>query len=171
MNKYRYFNITLAQYETVFCDVEPTECINNTHSFDSASLTVLQIDVKVNDGTTVHQQTTLEGYKELRYNEINAKTAQLISTGFVFDSQTFSTSYNAQLNWSEIHSNQSDFTFPLDISTKDNNKYSLAAVNVDTFWQAGKDFVKAHLDSGRDLKKSIFDAIDKTAVDAIIDNR
>lgn len=114
---------------------------------------------------------TLDELKKYRYTIIDRKTGGLISVGFTYDSRTFSLSPNAQMNWSEIHSNQSSFTFPLDISTINNDTYLLAAVDVDAFWSAAKNTVKGHLDSGRDLKKQVFDAVDIPAVNAVIDAR
>jgi len=114
---------------------------------------------------------TLDEYKAYRYNEIDTRTAILISAGFPYESNTFSLSVYAQINWTEIHTNQSAFTFPLDISTLDNNEYSLAEANVVAFWTAGKDTLKRHLDTGRILKKQIFDAADRAASEAIVDER
>lgn len=120
---------------------------------------------------TFKEGMTLEEYKDSMYSAIDLKTNVLIGQGFVYDSTTFSLSIYAQTNWHTIKNQTSEFTFPLDISTIDNNEYSLAEANVAAFWDAGKTILKGHLDSGRDLKKSVFDAVDKSAVDAIIDNR
>lgn len=170
MNKYKIYCETDNKWEEVISSNVPVSCpVNGSHSVRADSIYVLEEDVKVNDGSL--KELTLDDYKELRYNEIDLKTQELISAGFTYDTGAFSLSAHAQLNWSEIHSNQSEFTFPLGISTIDNNEYLLAAANVDAFWTAGKDAVKGHLDSGRSLKKQVFDAVDETAVDAVVDNR
>lgn len=114
---------------------------------------------------------TLDEYKAIRFGEIDTKTGGLISSGFVHDSKTFSLSFNAQANWHTLKNQKAEFTFPKDVTTKNNDTYSLADVDVDSFWDAGKAVIEGHLTSGRDLKKSIFDAVDKDAVAAIIDNR
>ena len=94
-----------------------------------------------------------------------------LSVGFVFDGATFSLSANAQRNWDSIKTSKADYTFPLDITTMDNDTYSLTNPNVQSFWVAARDAVKTPLDSGRVLKTTIHDAIDIAAVDAVIDNR
>ena len=113
----------------------------------------------------------LAGYKDQRYVEIDQKTGLIISAGFTFDGETFSLSANAQRNWDSIKTSKSDYSFPLDITTIDNNTYSLTNPSVQAFWVAARDAVKTPLDSGRVLKKEIFDAIDAAAVQAIVDNR
>ena len=171
MKKYRYYNVTANDFETVISDVLPDACLNGTDIFDVASIIIVGEDVLVNDGTTVHQNATLDAYKKLRFNEIDLTTQTLIAQGFVFDFQTFSLSLPAQKNWDAIKTSKADFTFPLSIGTINNNTYSLASNDVNTFWSNGRDTVLGHLDSGRALKKLVFDAVDRTAVDAVIDTR
>ena len=120
---------------------------------------------------SVAEDDTLAAYKQAKYNAIDYKTGVLLSVGFTYDSKQFSLSANAQLNWSEIHSNIAEFPDPVDVTLINNDTYSLTHANVNTFWTTAKDILKGHLDSGRALKKSVFDAVDKAAVDAVIDNR
>ena len=115
--------------------------------------------------------TVLADVKAMRYAEIDYNTGRLISAGFTFDGVQFSLSANAQQNWDSIKTSKSDYSFPLDITTIANDTYSLTNPNVQAFWVAARDAVKDQLDSGRILKKAIFDAIDIAAVDAVIDNR
>jgi len=124
-------------------------------------------------GTLVedHGYETLAELKDRRYNEIDYKTMTLIAPGFTYDGTTFSLSISAQMNWSSIKENTSDFTFPLNISTIDNYEYTLAEADVCDFWCEGRDTVKGHLDSGRALKKSVHDAADEAAVDVVTDTR
>jgi len=109
--------------------------------------------------------------KAQRYAEIDGKTGQLIGTGFVFDSKTFSLSIPAQNNWHAIMNQKSQFTDPVAITTMHHDTYLLAIADVEDFWNAGKTAVEGPLKSGRDLKKLIFDAADKAAIDAVIDER
>lgn len=118
-----------------------------------------------------HEVEPLANLKARRYLEIDGRSMQLIAAGFTYDSQTFSLSIPAQITWSSLKENESDFTWPVEVSTLDSNTYSLAQANLTAFWTAGRDAVQGHLDSGRALKKSVFDAVDKAAVDAIVDNR
>ena len=121
--------------------------------------------------SNIYPVLTLLEYKKVRYDEIDLRTRQLVSVGFGFDGQVFSLSPPAQLNWTNVKSSKADFTYPLMISTLNNNEYSLSNANVEGFWTAGKDTLKGHLDTGRILKKSIFDAVDKAAVDVVEDDR
>lgn len=111
-------------------------------------------------------------YKQYRYNEIDFKTASLVvSAGFTYDGQQFSTSIVAQKNWSDLKYSKSSFTFPKNISTKNYGTYAIAEANVDAFWDAGKDAIDPIIDAGRVLIQSITDAADRAAIEAIIDNR
>lgn len=118
-----------------------------------------------------HEAVTLAEYKKVRYAEIKTKTGALILSGFSFDGNQFSLALPAQVSWTNIKGQKLDFTFPMMLSTLDHNEYSLTEANVDGFWAAAKDAVKEHLDSGRVLKKSIFDAVDKAGVNAVVDSR
>lgn len=112
--------------------------------------------------------------KTQRYLEIDTRTQELIAAGFVHDSKTFSLSLNAQHNWHSLLTvaDKQWLTFPVTVSTFDNDEYSLANVAaLDNFAQAGFNAVFGHLTSGRDLKKQIFDATTKAAVDAVVDTR
>lgn len=115
--------------------------------------------------------TVLSELKEFRYDQIDDKTDELITTGFIYDNETFSTSHHAQMNWNSLRNQTGEYTWPLNISTKDNNTYSLLQANVPAFWTELIDALADHVDSGRVLKKSIFIAADIAAVDAVVDNR
>lgn len=169
MNKYKIYCETDGWLE-VIASAAPTVCpIDGGHTINTDSITVVERDIKVNDGS--YTELTLADYKTLRYNEIDSKTGVLIAAGFIFDGSTFSLSAHAQMNWSEIHSNQASFTFPLTLSCLNSDTYDLAAADVENFWGTAMATVKGHLDSGRVLKKQIFDAVDEAAVDAVTDNR
>ena len=115
--------------------------------------------------------TTLEEFKAAQFNAIDYKTSVLIGAGFTFDSKQFSLSPPAQINWQAIKGNKPDFTFPLELTTLDNDTYSLTDANVQNFWNAGKTTLKGHLDAGRALKKTVFDATTIEEVQAIVDAR
>lgn len=170
MNKYRIYCTTDSKMEYVIASAEPTECPTNAaHTVSSDSICIIQKDVKVNDGTPT--DLTLSDYKQLRYNEIDGKTMALIAPGFTYDGKQFSLSIPAQNNWSGLHDNSADFIFPYDITTIDNDTYSLTSANLNAFWTAAKDVLEDKLGTGRALKKQIFDAADEAAVDAVVDNR
>ena len=77
----------------------------------------------------------------------------------------------ANRDWNTLKDNESDFTWPVSLSTLNNNEYILAQANLSAFWTAARDAAKGHLDSGRTLKKSVFDAANEAAVDAVVDTR
>lgn len=170
MKKYRIFCETDNRYEEVIASAEPSQCPSvSNHIVDLSTISIIEEDVKVNDGTL--KDLTLADYKQLRYNEIDYKTGLLIGAGFTFDSKQFSLSVPAQMNWNALKTNETDFTFPVTITTIDNDEYSLAQVDLNAFWTAGRDKVQSTIDAGRSLKKQIFDAVDEASVDLVIDNR
>ena len=169
MNKYKLFSTENPTTEQFFIsDSEPTTCPDGG-TLDSQSVVIVKSGVLVNDGTPT--DLTLADYKKLRYNEIDGKSMALIDTGFTHDSKVFSLSSFAQLNWHTLMNQTAQFTFPKDVSLKNNSKHSLTEANVSVLWADGKAFIESVIDGGRNLKQSIFDAVDESAVDAIIDNR
>lgn len=121
--------------------------------------------------------TNLTALKQQRYQDIDNKTQTLISQGFIFDRETFSLSSNAQNTWmglqiALVRGSLTSADFPLPISTKADYEYVLAdEATAISFFGAAVVAYKSHLDSGRALKKAIFEAGTKIAVDAVIDSR
>jgi hypothetical protein len=154
-------------------------------SFDPDKNTVLSYDPKYRktSGNAVTTMSISEmeaiGYldelKTQRYEQIDFRTAELINNGFTFDSSSFSLSLAAQSNWTNIYGGQvalsASGNFPMNVTTIDNDEYSLAYEDVTMFWLTAVGTVKAHYDSGRSLKKSIFDASGSAQVNSIIDTR
>jgi putative salt-induced outer membrane protein YdiY len=175
MNKYRYYNGTAELHETVLSDVVPTECLNGTDTFNASSLVRINGIVLVNDGTPVHQEATLGAYKQLRYNEIDGRTGELISAGYVYATKTFSLSSNAQTNILALDATRDDpaITYPITYTTLDDlDTYDITdATDMHSMYLTALATKKTHLDSGSALKTSIRDAVDRAAVDLIIDNR
>jgi len=147
----------------------------------AAEYSISEDDFWIEDGNTLKYPDTLPDTPNLGISlsllktrkivAIDSNTRSLIAAGFTYDSQTFSLSTNAQANWNNLHNQESEFTWPLDVSTIDHDEYSLIQANLHAFWTAAKDALNGHLDSGRALKKSIFDAADEAAVDAVVDTR
>ena len=110
--------------------------------------------------------------RKLNKNEaIDKRTVELINGGFIFDSNTFSLSEPAQLNWVGMKTLEALMSFPSDITTKDDGLYSLTQANLDPFIGTAMATKQAHLDSGRLLKISINAATTIEEIDAIEDNR
>jgi hypothetical protein len=114
---------------------------------------------------------TLDELKIQKKQEIDAKTETLIKLGFVYDSETFSMSENAQINWTNLKLLESALTWPVELTTVDDTAYSLSQANLDAFMSAALTHKQTQLDSGRALKVAVNNAVDKTALDAIQDNR
>ncbi len=123
-----------------------------------------------------HVMVSLLEYKALKNVTIDVKTAELIQAGGSYDSKLFSLTIGAQLRhcdiaWRIEKGDMIEGDFPIDISTIDNLTYSLTWANVQGFLEAMRSDKDGHLNSGNALKKSINDAADETAVDAITDTR
>jgi hypothetical protein len=118
-----------------------------------------------------HDSYNIQTHKSKMYTAIDARTSYLISQGFTYDGHLFSLSLVAQHNWDTIHTNKAVFSFPFEVTTLDNNTYALNYSNVDSFWGTAVLTVKTHWDSGRVLKKQVFEATTKTQIDAVVDTR
>lgn len=180
MNILKTYSITsditaqMAKASKLHKEIVADGCITGFHSVSVAG-DVLKILGDTLDNETdldavvlAHDGCSLDDYKNARYPGIDKKTKELISAGFTYDSETFSMSEQAQLNWKDLVNNTS---WPKDISTLDHNTYSLTEANKDSFLTAYRAERDGLLDSGRDLQKSIFDATTKAEVDAVVDNR
>lgn len=141
---------------------------------------------KINPDDTVVEMTQAEkdavdndpgaltALKAQRYTQIDKRTVVLIMAGHTFASKQFSLSENAQRYVGGLKQavDATLLTPPLDVTTLDDDTHTLAdAAAVDAFYGNALAAVKAHLDSGRALKKQIFDAATKAAVDAVVDSR
>lgn len=113
---------------------------------------------------------TLEELKEIRYNEIDINTQELISKGFIFDGHTFSLSITAQINWSNML-NVPDQMFPLNVIDKYDGLYILDLSNKVNFYYAALNGKNQHLQSGGLLKTQIRLSQTIEEVNSIIDNR
>jgi len=137
---------------------------------------ITTLDNAVTAHKSGYPSIVLEKAKNDKINAIDARTEELISSGFTYNSTKFSLSSNAQLNASgvEIAESKSWNTYPMGISTDDPDspEYEVVdATDLDSYYSTGLGTKKAHLDSGRDLKKQVSDATDIAGVDAVVDNR
>lgn len=121
-----------------------------------------------------HEDLSLSEYKDNKIKEIDSKTQELISQGFPYNGSQFSLSSHAQLNWIGMKTAdiQDLLTFPMGITTIDDEEYSLVSkTDLTTFYVTGLGYKKAILDSGRSLKVTVGAAVDKAGIDAVQDNR
>ena len=110
---------------------------------------------------------TLATYKAAKIAEVDAETHRRISLGFTHNATLFSLSMEAQTNWLGLKAFSSDFTYPLDVSAKDESIYAIAdeteALTMAAVAAGTKD---AHLSPGRTVKAAVLAAADEAAVDA-----
>lgn len=118
-----------------------------------------------------HVEETLDEKKAKRIIEIDEKTQELIRIGFTFDSQIFSLSREAQINWLGLKTLESLLNWPVTVTTKDDLEYSLENSNLNNFLGTASLTKQSHLDSGRTLKLEILQATNQTELDAVVDNR
>ena len=133
------------------------------------------------DGTDISHYTAvidLRPIKKYRYNEINNRTAQLISVGFTYDGSHFSLSSHAQINLEALKNNVAlgiftdEVHFPRGWSTSDDGEYVLTATtDALALYNAGMSYVVTQYDTGRDLRVQVNAATTASAVWAIVDNR
>lgn len=171
MNKYKVYCETDGWVE-VIASSEPTVCpIDGSHTLRAGSCAVIKEDIKVNDGS--YTELTLADYKTLRYNEVDAKTGELITQGFTYATMQFSLSSNAQINLLGLELDKAILTYPIEWNNiDDTDKYMIVdATDATNFHIASLTAKKTHLDSGSALKQSIRDCTTEAEVDAIVDNR
>lgn len=120
-----------------------------------------------------HVAVSLLDYKHNRYVEIDNRTGELISVGYVYNSVRFSLSQNAQINISAVNQTRDELTYPISFSNIDDTEtYSVvSSADMHGIYLTALGTKKTHLDSGSVLKDGIRDAVDEAAVDLIIDNR
>lgn len=112
--------------------------------------------------------------KEERNTNIDEKTHELITNGFIYASNVFSLSPEAQINWIALKQavDSGLLTLPVNITTKDDLEYTISdTADLINFYGTGLVTKKAHIDSGRDLKILINAAVDETSVNSIEDTR
>lgn len=171
MNKYKTY-CTVHYWQEVISSSEPTVCpVDGVANLLAGSSVIIQENVCCNDGTPT--ELNLSDYKTLRYNEIDKKTGELISGGFVYGTKTFSLSQNAQINISALNQTRDELTYPINYNTiDDTDKYDVVdAVDMHNMYLTALNTKKGYLDSGTVLKDQIRAATDKAQVDAVIDNR
>lgn len=118
-----------------------------------------------------HQAVLLSEAQAAKCLEIDMRTGALFANGFTYDSTQFSLSTNAQINWMSLRVLKDLFTWPLEISTLNNETYRLAFENIDDFCNIARDTIYNNLTSGRLLKKAVTEATSIEEVNAVIDHR
>jgi hypothetical protein len=174
MEKYRLYNETKEQYETVISEGEPTVCPSDpADTIKEGSITVQELDVKTNPNN-IATELNLANYKQLKFNAIDEKSGDLIlSGGFNYGGIDFSLRLTSQINLLGVEIKRNDPILPITFNSVDNTQEIVlsTAADVDNFFMSALGQKKAFLDSGTALKDEVRAATDKTEVDAVIDNR
>jgi len=118
----------------------------------------------------------LESAKSKKQSKIDERTAALIKRGFTYDDHTFSLSDQAQQNIVGLVKpiELGWITFPHKISTNesDDPEYIVETeADFYSIYQQAVGTIKAHMDSGRDLKKLVAACTTVAEVEAIVDPR
>jgi hypothetical protein len=110
--------------------------------------------------------------KAVRCEEIDARTQALIASGFTFAGHVFSLSTEAQLNWTALYAARDSLTYPLSVTTDDDEEFSAPdAATLAGLCLTALATVKGQVDSGRGLKLAVLAAADASALNAILDAR
>lgn len=114
--------------------------------------------------------------KAIKCAEIDKKTRALISQGFTYDGHVFSLSEQAQMNVVGLKTpiDMGWVTFPHKMSTMmpDIPEYVVAdAAAYYNIYATAVGTIKAHMDSGRDIKKLVAACATVEEIDAIEDDR
>jgi hypothetical protein len=114
----------------------------------------------------------LPDIKAVRCEAIDARTQALIASGFTFAGHVFSLSTEAQLNWTALYAARDSLTYPLSVTTDDDEEFSAPdAASLAGLCLTALASVKGRVDSGRGLKLAVLAAADAAALNAILDVR
>jgi hypothetical protein len=179
-------NIAVLKYQFVtekpvgIPDEWPAETINLGDSITLPGENwVLMTDSEYQDYITTNQSSydtwfdtiLLEEKKKIRIVEIDKRTQDIIAEGFEFDSHQFSLSLNAQINWSGLLTLQSMLTWPMAVTTFDDNEYVLELSNLPSFIATGKAVILNAINTGRAIKVQVNAATTLEELNAIVDTR
>ena len=122
-------------------------------------------------GTNEYVQDSVTVAKAKRTALVDFRTRKFVTQEFEFDDHTFSLSERAQHNLLVLQINKSTLSWPQELSTKDDQIYSLAESDVDAFVAAGLNKVNERLAAGRAIREAINACTTQEELDAVIDSR
>lgn len=175
MNKYKLY-CTFHGWVEVISSSTPTKCpivANDTIKTDS--IVIEEEDILICSDDPTPKELTLSEHKQIKYNEIDCKSGELVSGGFVYQNKTFSLSTTAQINILALDETRNDsaLSYPIIYNTiDDTDSYSVIdAIDLHNMYLTALATKKSFLDSGTALKNSVRNATTQAEVDAVIDNR
>jgi hypothetical protein len=130
--------------------------------------------VAVDAVITAHDHS-LSQAKESKIAAIDKRTSELIADGFVYANKSFSLTLSSQSKMIAAHQikDHPAFVYPVRWNTKDDDDAVDIPDSADmsNFYLTAIGAIRAHLDSGTDLKDSVRSAATTAEVDAVIDDR
>ena len=147
------------------------------------------VSIAFSDDLTPGEVTTLDGVvssciaafsplpvvKQAKIACIDARTDELIAEGFVYQGKQFSLSLPSQAKMMGTHQvrNDSQLVYPIKWNNIDDTDYYNIQnpADLDGFYFTGLGTVRAHLDSGSDLKDLVNQATTVAEVEAVVDPR
>jgi hypothetical protein len=118
-----------------------------------------------------HEANPLSARKAAKIAAIDSRTDDLIRQGFAFDGKNFSLSTEAQGNWTALFVFKDILSWPIPVTTNDDEEYSLTLENLPSFCLSAAGVVNAAISSGRALKIAANAATTIAELDAVVDNR
>ena len=137
------------------------------------SLVEATLSQVVTDHKASGEALSLETNKTKGILEVDRRTQELITQGFVYATKTFSLSLEAQINWTNVPAVAATLTYPHRTYVKDDTDYHDFADSTELMaaYLAAVSTKQSHRNSGNTLKGQINDAVDQAALGAIVDSR
>lgn len=138
---------------------------NGLKEFYGLSLNNPQTEIKIGYSPKISIDD-VDSYKKHIIDLIDNHSQNKIFEGFIYDNKRFSLSLSAQINWSNLLFLPESF-FPVNLSTKDDDVYSLTYVNVQDFYNAALNGKNTPLQEGNVLKQQVKNCTTKEELDLI----
>lgn len=123
----------------------------------------------------ITENDSLDTYKALKYEEIDNRTDDIVSNGYVYQTKNFSLSSNAQINILALDNSRNDpvMIYPIKYNTiNDMDSYDVVdADDLHAMYLTALATKKSIVDSGTVIKNQVRSCATRAEVDAIIDNR
>ncbi len=115
---------------------------------------------------------TLDEFKRSRMRDINQRTDEVLARGFTYSGVNVSLTVHAQLRYEVLRATTGLFSSAIIEAADDMSPaLTLGSFGMAAFSDAQRAYVKSIHDAANVLKKSIRDAADYAAVEAVVDTR